>query len=535
LLRLPTSTLFVFALAGCSFDASKLRGHASSDAAPANDLLFATEHAPPDPTSGDAPDAPPDLAQNGDVNPDEGRISDSSASDRPTGLDASRADTENPVPPDTAIELDGELDVAVSDDTGLLADSAPSAIPSDGDDAVVSLDVSGDDAALDGLGDTPVGTDLDLDTLAGGLDKADLDREEWDSAGAGGAGGAGGTSATGGTGAGGASATGGTGGAGGSGGTSAAGGTTADAGADAGGANAIVEYELPNPDCQPWALTAGPDNTLWIAARATGKIVRFTIADHSFREFDAGTAASQIEGIALGSDNNIWFTEYGTDRIGRLTLDGDFEEYNSTTGSGPNALVAGPDGNLWFTEMDANRIGRITTAGVITHYDIPTLSSQPARIAVGPDGNIWFTEYGANRIGYLAPTTPTPGPIRSYAINSLSSYPSGIAGDLDGHLWFYESGLNRIARMTTTGTIDEFQVPTANGMYTRATIVLGPDNNMWFSEMNASQIGRVSPSGSISEYPTPTKSSAPYGIVKGPDGLVWFTESSSGKLASIVP
>ena len=143
--------------------------------------------------------------------------------------------------------------------------------------------------------------------------------------------------------------------------------------------------------------------------------------------------------------------------------------------------------------------------------------------------------YSAHRIGYLAPTSPTPGPIGSYGLSSSLTYPSAITGDLDGHLWFYAAGTNRIGRMATTGELEVYDVPTANGTNARASITLGPDNNIWFTKYAANQIGRVTHSGSITEFTVPTRGSGPFGIVKGPDGLIWFTEAVGNKVASIAP
>jgi virginiamycin B lyase len=51
-------------------------------------------------------------------------------------------------------------------------------------------------------------------------------------------------------------------------------------------------------------------------------------------------------------------------------------------------------------------------------------------------------------------------------------------------------------------------------------IAAGPDGNLWFMETNANQIGRITPTGTITEYPVPTTSSAPSFIAPGPDGYL---------------
>jgi virginiamycin B lyase len=88
---------------------------------------------------------------------------------------------------------------------------------------------------------------------------------------------------------------------------------------------------------------------------------------------------------------------------------------------------------------------------------------------------------------------PTPG-----------SDPSAITLGPDGALWFTEWDGNKIGRITTAGTIIEFDLPTANAEPYGITV--GPDGALWFVEVqpNASQIGHITTSGVVTEYPVPT-------------------------------
>ena len=65
------------------------------------------------------------------------------------------------------------------------------------------------------------------------------------------------------------------------------------------------------------------------------------------------------------------------------------------------------------------------------------------------------------------------------------------------------------------------------------TGALGPDGNLWFTEIVGNHIGRISPSGSISEFSIPTSNSKPYGIAKGLDHQLWFTEELGNKIGRI--
>src|SRR6266567_437546 len=124
-------------------------------------------------------------------------------------------------------------------------------------------------------------------------------------------------------------------------------------------------------------------------------------------------------------------------------------------------------------------------------------------------GIAWFTAH----------QTPLAGPL-------------GITAGPDGNLWFTEGKGNKIGRISPSGTITEFPVPTA-GSYPIG-ITAGPGGNLWFTERDGNKIGRISPGGTITEFPVPAKS-RPEGIAAGPDGNLWFTERDGNKIGRISP
>ena len=65
--------------------------------------------------------------------------------------------------------------------------------------------------------------------------------------------------------------------------------------------------------------------------------------------------------------------------------------------------------------------------------------------------------------------------------------------------------------------------PPAAGPY---DITLGPDGAMWFVERNVNKIGRITTTGSVTEFDIPTARSEPYAITSGNDGALWFVEKS---------
>jgi streptogramin lyase len=56
---------------------------------------------------------------------------------------------------------------------------------------------------------------------------------------------------------------------------------------------------------------------------------------------------------------------------------------------------------------------------------------------------------------------------------------------------------------------------------------------MWFTERTGNRIGRITASGAISEFPIPTSASEPVGIASGPSGTIWFTEAAAHKIGVV--
>jgi virginiamycin B lyase len=120
-----------------------------------------------------------------------------------------------------------------------------------------------------------------------------------------------------------------------------------------------------------------------------------------------------------------------------------------------------------------------------------------------------------------------------------SSEPDRIAPGSDGNLWFTEVKTKNIGRITPTGDINEFPLPTVGCQV--MDITAGPDGNLWFTECYCvsvgGQIGRITPAGVITEFPLSEPDICPRGIVAGPNGRLWFAENhgSNGGIGCITP
>jgi len=165
---------------------------------------------------------------------------------------------------------------------------------------------------------------------------------------------------------------------------------------------------------------------------------------------------------------------------------------------------------------------------VVTEFPVSSFA-EPYGIAAGPDGNLWFTEYEVNHnnIGRIT----TTGVVTEFAIPTAGSGPTDVAAGPDGNLWFTELQGNKIGRITVAGVITEFPIPTAGA--SPQGITAGPDGNLWFTEEGKDQIGRITTTGVITEFPTPTAASTPWGIAAGPDGNLWFAEYNGNNIGRI--
>jgi virginiamycin B lyase len=125
-------------------------------------------------------------------------------------------------------------------------------------------------------------------------------------------------------------------------------------------------------------------------------------------------------------------------------------------------------------------------------------------IAAGPDGALWFTESTSNQIGRIT----TTGILTEYPVPTTGAALRGIASGPDGALWFTESlgsaTLCKIGRITTSGTITEYAVPVSPAIPVPATIediTAGPDGAMWFTILSiGSVVGRITMEGTVTQY-----------------------------------
>ena len=262
-------------------------------------------------------------------------------------------------------------------------------------------------------------------------------------------------------------------------------------------------------DRWPGDITKGPDGALWFTELNGGSIGRITTAGKVTEwRIHARAIDARPGSIALGKDGALWFTINNFHEIGRITTAGKITEYSAGEDIHPAGIAAAPDGALWFTAPTGQLIGRITTSGKLSHYPVHTAQAFPQNITVGPDGALWFTE----RIGRIGRITSS-GAVTEFPVHPPKGRALfGITTGPDHALWFTEPNAKMIGRMTTTGQITEYAVP--SGYPT--SITASPDGALWFTAITPSSVNRIDTTGTIVQYPLATSFDKPGAIVPGP-------------------
>jgi streptogramin lyase len=112
---------------------------------------------------------------------------------------------------------------------------------------------------------------------------------------------------------------------------------------------------------------------------------------------------------------------------------------------------------------------------------------------VSADGALWVTEISTNSIYRVS----TSGDIHAYRIPTLLATPGGITADPSGNLWFTEISKDKIARLTPGGTFHEISLPHGSLPYDIAYAA----GNLWVDEHGTNRIARVAPNASSGPPP----------------------------------
>jgi virginiamycin B lyase len=193
----------------------------------------------------------------------------------------------------------------------------------------------------------------------------------------------------------------------------------------------------------------------------------------------------------------------------------------------PLNVAAESPGHVWFTLPDQDAIGRLVVTSTVEYqvitYSIPTVGGEPYDL-VYVGGIVWFTERMGNKIGRLDPST---GTVDEFPVPTSNSAPTGIDVAPNGQVWFVERGGNNLARLVMTSTVDyrvdEFALPVPSGQL--QDVDVQHDNMIWFTAPGLDRLYSFQPSKWPGQafYFVPASGSTPWGVVVDNDGWPWIT------------
>ena len=221
----------------------------------------------------------------------------------------------------------------------------------------------------------------------------------------------------------------------------------------------------------------------------------------------------------------------------------------------PHGICLGADGKtIWFTGKRTSTIGRITNPDaenpVVEHFELPQLGGVPIYLRAGADGSVWGTELLGSKILKVSAT----GKVEEFTIPTPNSRPIGIIHDPEGKcMWFSEESGVKICKITFDGVITEYAVPALQKNDIMASLAFDDEMNLWvqvYVDMN-----NPNPSGydyivkfdksirnlktndlsgvPFSTHTIPSKCSVMHRIEKDEEGNLWFTEMMADRLGKV--
>jgi virginiamycin B lyase len=293
--------------------------------------------------------------------------------------------------------------------------------------------------------------------------------------------------------------------------------------------------------------------------------------------------------ITLGPDGNLWFTQQLQNEVGRLTPSGQFTLWSTGDNSGPHGIEFDKQGRLWITRQFSNTISQVVlksdgTIQLINH-DIPFPDASPHGLTVGTGGRVWFTGREGNVVGYYDPKTNAfrvfklADPDPSTDPEQNGNFPIYIKQAPDGSMYFTNLLTSQVSRITQSGKITQFPLPSTfgppnnarpiavyikdngvvvvteesghayayiqkNGSVTEkplapidseaASLTYDRLGTLWIQYNTPDLIARVNADGSITTFPIPTMDAVQHRITIGPDGELWYTELKADKIGRMV-
>ncbi len=249
--------------------------------------------------------------------------------------------------------------------------------------------------------------------------------------------------------------------------------------------SAVTEYALSYPTgttTSTHEIVVDPNEpgVYIVSSPAHDAIVHFNSVTGQSIYFSMPTGSAP-HGMVFDSQGRLWVGFEGLDQIAQIDPDTGaiLQVVNLPAGTGAHGLGLGADGRtIWFTGKMAGTVGKIDPDTLaVSVYPLSNPGSLPIYIVAGPDGNMWGTELLGNKIFRVTPS----GVVTEFAIPTANSRPIAIMPAPFGepYLWFSEENSHQVARISLSGQIDEFAVPKSQPNMLLAGLAFDREGNLY--------------------------------------------------------
>jgi virginiamycin B lyase len=264
----------------------------------------------------------------------------------------------------------------------------------------------------------------------------------------------------------------------------------------------------------PTAIDLTADGAVWFVIEFSDAIGVFE--NGTIRRIRKKNQNLEALGLAADGTGGAWITDTTARAISHVLPDGQVRSFPlSTPIVRLGRLALAPDGAIWFADALMASVTRLQN-GVFTMHSVGQQGATPYGIALDRSGNVWTTLQGPDKLARLSGS----GELTTFDVPTRNSGLGDLAIDQSEAVWFLELSANKVGRFAD-GRFAEFEVPTPSAGL--ASLAAAPDGSLWFTELGVGKLGRIR-NGQVSEFSLPRAGSRPFGVATDTSNVVWYTD-----------